>query len=75
MADTPAPAKGTKTNGAPYDLVRVKTENGESTIYRITATQRGLTVLDKPAVDEHGRALPHKPRTDKAGNPATPKES
>lgn len=62
-----APKKETPTGG-PYDLVRVKHKDGrESTVKRVIATQQGLTVLDKPATDRNGWALPSKPHTDLTG--------
>lgn len=36
------------------------------------ARSAGLTVLDKPAEDRFGRALPPKPRTTKSGAPIAP---
>ena len=60
---------------SPYELVRVRDGRSEVTVSRAFAEAQGLTVLDKPAVDEYGRAVPAKPITDKAGNPAPAKEA
>ena len=51
------------------ELVRVKTDHGEATVGAGFAKRHGLTVLDKPAVDQRGSALPAKPKVSVA--PAT----
>lgn len=61
----------------PYALVRVSGASGEYTTTRAAAARKNLTIHeDKPAVDATtGRALPGKPRTDKAGDPARRQEA
>ncbi|KNX38101.1 hypothetical protein [Luteipulveratus halotolerans] len=63
-------------SAAPYDLVRAEDPDtgAQITITRAGAKSHGLKVLDsKDAVDAAGLPLPAKPRTDKAGQPTTPK--
>lgn len=55
-------------------LVRAKdpVSGAEITVGADYAEAQGLQVLrDRPAVDHYGKALDAKPRTDKAGAPAT----
>ncbi len=58
-----------------YDFVRVREGDHEKSLPSAHAASAGLTVLDKPAVDEYGKPLPALPITDKAGKPVTTKEA
>lgn len=49
------------------DMVRVKLENGaEATVTKTQAESFKLEVLDKPATDARGYALPEKPKVELA---------
>lgn len=58
----------------PLEVVRVKdpTSGAEYSTTRAHAKNAGLEVLDgKAAVDDYGRLIPTKPRTDLAGQPVS----
>jgi hypothetical protein len=58
---------------ATYDLVRVKDETTgtEFSVSGVFAESAGLTVIDKPAVDDFGRAIPAKQQINKGVAPAS----
>lgn len=74
MSETTAAPEAASTAN-PYEIVRVSGPNGHESLRRIQIDgNKEYEVLDEPAVDGFGYPLPHKPRTDKAGQPA-PRET
>jgi hypothetical protein len=77
QAGTTTPAAAVEPSETPtaatYDLVRVKDpiSGHEFSVSQVFAEAQGLPILDKPATDEFGAALPAKHNINKGAAPAS----